>query len=101
MLDHGYTDDGLFFFDMEYVQGVTLAEYIKTMEIGKVKGIVESLVSSIVPNKPITVLESAVPVEEIFRKKLLDLRGKLKISSSRMTDYILLTFWILFTIHGS
>ena len=68
MLDHGYTDDGLFFFDMEYVQGVTLAEYIKTMEIGKVKGIVESLVSSIVPNKPITVLESAVPVEEIFRK---------------------------------
>lgn len=78
VLDHGYTDDGLFFFDMEYVQGVTLAEYIKTMEIGKVKGIVESLVSSIVPNKPITVLESAVPVEEIFRKKLLDLRGKLK-----------------------
>ena len=78
MLDHGYTDDGLFFFDMEYVQGVTLAEYIKTMEIGKVKGIVESLVSTIVPNKPIAVLESAVPVEEIFRKKLLDLRGKLE-----------------------
>ena len=48
MLDHGYTDDGLYFFDMEYVQGVTLAEYIKTMEIGKVKGIVESLVNSIV-----------------------------------------------------
>lgn len=78
VLDHGYTDDGLFFFDMEYVQGVTLAEYIKTMEIGKVKGIVESLVSTIVPNKPIAVLESAVPVEEIFRKKLLDLRGKLE-----------------------
>lgn len=78
VLDHGYTDDGLYFFDMEYVQGVTLAEYIKTMEIGKVKGIVESLVSSIVPNTPVAVLENTVSVEAIFRKKISDLREKLE-----------------------
>ena len=68
VLDHGYTDAGLYFFDMEYVQGVTLAEYIKTMEIGKVKGIVESLVNSFVSNTPVAFLENTVSVEEIFRK---------------------------------
>ena len=28
----GYTEEGLFYFDMEYIQGMTLAEYIKTPE---------------------------------------------------------------------
>lgn len=52
VLKQGYTEEGLYFFDMEYVQGITLAEYIKTMEIGKVKGLVESLVSSLIPKTP-------------------------------------------------
>ncbi len=89
VLDHGYTDDGLYFFDMEYVQGVTLAEYIKTMEIGKVKGIVESLVNSIVSNTPVAFLENTVSVEEIFRKKLSDLREKLKDKNNAVINHSL------------
>lgn len=42
----GYTDNGLFYFDMEYIQGITLAEYIEKIEIGKIRNLVEQLVES-------------------------------------------------------
>ena len=78
VLNQGYTEKGLFFFDMEYVQGVTLAEYIKTMEIGKVKGLVEALISSIVPKKQTIISEEQKEiVRDVFNKKIIDLRGKL------------------------
>lgn len=51
VLDSGYTEEGLFYFDMEYVQGITLSEYMKTIEIGKVRGLVETIIRNIViPN---------------------------------------------------
>lgn len=48
VLDSGYTEEGLFYFDMEYIQGITLAEYMKTIEIGKVRGLVETIVKKVV-----------------------------------------------------
>ena len=48
VLVSGYTESGLFYFDMEYIQGITLAEYMKTIEIGKVRGLVETIVRSII-----------------------------------------------------
>ncbi|MBR4059739.1 MAG: phosphotransferase [Lachnospiraceae bacterium] len=45
--DCGYTNEGLFFFDMEYIRGITLSEYISRMEIGKIKGFVDALLSSV------------------------------------------------------
>ena len=48
VLGRGYTEDGLFYFDMEYVQGITMAEYMKSIEIGKIRGLVESVVKNIV-----------------------------------------------------
>lgn len=78
VFNQGYTEDGLFFFDMEYVQGVTLAEYIKTMEIGKVKGLVEALVSSLVPPQKAVISEDEKKmVSDVFNKKLSDLHEKL------------------------
>jgi hypothetical protein len=74
----GYTNEGLFFFDMEYIQGITLAEYIKTMEIGKVKGLVEYLVSSLVPKKNIELTkEEQDNVAAIFVNKVHTLRETL------------------------
>lgn len=52
VLREGVDPEGRFYFDMEYIQGVTLAEYIKTMEIGKVKGLVATLVESLLPAEP-------------------------------------------------
>lgn len=90
VLNSGYTEEGLFFFDMEYIQGVTLAEYIKTMEIGKVKGLVESLVASIVPKEQAeTKREEQLVVKEIFAQKLSSLRKNLKDKSNSVIEYSL------------
>lgn len=78
VLNCGYTEDGLYFFDMEYIRGITLSEYIKTMEIGKVKGLVESLVDSLVPKAAVAYRAGEKPdASQIFAKKLSDLRKTL------------------------
>lgn len=48
ILQCGYTSENLFYFDMEYIQGITMSEYIKTIEIGKVRSICELIVNNIV-----------------------------------------------------
>lgn len=73
VLSSGMTEEGLFYFDMEYIQGITLAEYIRSMEIGKIRGLVDALVENIdmgcvdVPNQ----------ANDIFLKKLSALNTKL------------------------
>ena len=87
VLNQGYTEEGLYFFDMEYVQGITLAEYIKTIEIGKVKGLVESLVSSIIPTKAIaSTPECKYDVSQIFAKKLSGLKKTLSVHHNPVID---------------
>lgn len=74
----GYTEEGLFFFDMEYIQGITLSEYIKTMEIGKIRGLVEALVHSMVPKQNVEMTcEEEKRVEQIFLRKVEDLKKTL------------------------
>lgn len=86
VLNTGMTEEGLFFFDMEYIRGITLAEYIKTMEIGKVKGLVENLVVSLVPaSKKKLNNEEKQKITDLFSKKLSSLR---KILSKKNNDII-------------
>lgn len=74
----GYNEEGLFYFDMEYIQGITLAEYIKTMEIGKVKGLVESMVASLVPQQQRAMsTEEEAQVAAIFEQKIASLKESL------------------------
>jgi tRNA A-37 threonylcarbamoyl transferase component Bud32 len=47
VLKSGIDKQNLFYFDMEYIQGVTLSEYIKNIEIGKIQHFVNSLVDNI------------------------------------------------------
>ena len=73
VLNQGYTDEGLFYFDMEYVQGITMAEYMKSIEIGKVRGLIETVVKG-----NIYAQENDSPVnEKIFLDKIDSLRDKL------------------------
>ena len=59
-----------------------MAEYIKTMEIGKVKGLVEALVSSLVPKKQVSISEEQQKLaRDIFERKLSDLRTKLPVDN--------------------
>lgn len=73
VLEMGYTEAGLFFFDMEYVQGITLAEYMKTIEIGKIRGLVESLVNNVVSFEA---NDNKVD-ERVFIEKISSLEAKL------------------------
>ena len=74
VLQTGYTDDGLFYFDMEYVQGITMAEYIKTIEIGKVRSICESIVNNIVSRDS----ENTDVDEGIFTTQIASLKEKVQ-----------------------
>lgn len=90
VLNSGYTTDGLFFFDMEYIQGITLAEYIKTIEIGKMKGLVEALISSLVPKKIPDMTEAEkIKVVDTFSTKLSGLRKTLSNANNKIVDQAL------------
>lgn len=47
----GYTNEGLYYFDMEYIQGITMAKYMQTIEIWKIRRLVELLFHSILDSK--------------------------------------------------
>lgn len=78
----GYTEDGLFYFDMEYIQGITLAEYMKSIEIGKVRGICETIVENLVNTEK----NGGVVDEQIFKNKIIDLSNKLKTRNNSVID---------------
>lgn len=70
VLDRGYTEDGLFYFDMEYIQGITLAEYMKYMDVSKVHGLVDNIVCNIVGSSNTSNSEAGY----VFSKKILSLK---------------------------
>lgn len=77
----GYTDDGLFFFDMEYIHGITLAEYMKTVEVSGIRNLVDSLSTNV-----ISMFYTEGPSdEEVFCTKINELAKKL----SNQDKYIL------------
>ncbi|MBO5525547.1 MAG: phosphotransferase [Clostridia bacterium] len=82
VLNSGMTEDGLFYFDMEYVQGITLAKYIQTMEIGKVKGLVSTLVENLVPKSSLETEENQAM--EIFSKKIKSLKSALAFRDNKV-----------------
>lgn len=91
VLNQGFNEEGLFYFDMEYIQGVTLAEYIKTVEIGKVKGLVKTLVKSLVPNVDIIVSrEQKEVIQDIFINKLNSLRQSIQFDNAVIDEAIIM-----------
>ena len=47
----GITNDGLFYFDMEYIHGITLAKYMTSIEAVRINGIAEKLLDYILTVK--------------------------------------------------
>ena len=87
----GYTSSGLFYFDMEYIQGITLSEYIRSMEIGKISALVNSIVESIVPIHFESITsEQKCETNEIFNNKISDLKSQLSGSNSTVSAAITL-----------
>lgn len=72
ILDKGMTDDGLFYFDMEYIRGSTLAEFMKIVEVNKIRALAETLTHSVVRFE-----KNDQSDEEIFQKKIKGLADEL------------------------
>ena len=78
----GYTEKNLFYFDMEYIQGITMAEYIKTIEIGKVRSICETIVNNVVCINA----DDKKTDENIFINKIDLLNQQLKLMNNSIID---------------
>ncbi len=82
VLNQGETEEGLFYFDMEYVRGITLSEYMKSIEVGKVRNLIQKLVREV-----ITIDASAQEVNEnIFLDKINSLRYNLSGQENPIID---------------
>lgn len=83
----GINEDGLFYFDMEYISGITLAEYIKSVEIGKVHDLVSILVDNLVP-KVETVVDDTTKdhINSVFAKKFETLTEQLSEKQNHIID---------------
>lgn len=73
ILSVGATEDGLFFFDMEYIRGISLAKYMEVIEVGKVRDMVETIINYVVQMLPNT----KVGCEAVFQDKIDGLAQKL------------------------
>lgn len=84
VINSGYLDDGLFFFDMEYIQGVTLSEYIKTIEIGKIRNLVNRIVDGFIHID--SDCENTAVDTNIFTNKIADLKKELYKKKNKIID---------------
>ena len=85
VIKKGFTEDNLYYFEMEYIQGITLAEYIKKIEINRlnvlVKKITEELLSDFDNTQKTDVL--------VFHKKISELKIKIEIYNNHTFDLAL------------
>lgn len=80
VIDEGYTNEGLFYFDMEYVRGVTLDEYIKGVEVGKIDNLVSNIVESIMPKQSSFEYIYSAKLNKIFQTKIKSLKDSVDLS---------------------
>lgn len=68
---------------MEYVQGITLAEYLKRIEVGKVRGLVEQIVNGI---NSLIGTEKGEFSERVFQNKIDSLEKKLSTDDNKIVS---------------
>ncbi len=69
ILGKGYTDAGMFYFDMEYVRGITLAEYMKIIEASNIKGIVKDIVDVLISESIAGSDDDNLNINKVFGNK--------------------------------
>lgn len=77
VIGDGYTKDGFYYFDMEYIQGITLAEKIKTIEIGKIRQILDKIIDGWKIADDRCFADEKINTVKIFHSKINDLSIKL------------------------
>lgn len=82
VLSHGFTENGLFYFDMEYINGVSLAEYMKEIRI---KEIVE-LVSLLFKSLSVKTAKQSNTAHQVFTAKIYNLQETLNTQSQTVSN---------------
>jgi len=77
ILSHGL-ENGLFYFDMEFLNGVTLAEYMSHIKIKEINSLI-SLLFKALPVKDSTLMPHT---DKIFKKKIAEIKTKLRPSDT-------------------
>lgn len=72
----GIDENGLFYFDMEYVQGKTLAQYSEYIKITEIADFIKCLFKSLYMDN--SKLNKNPRTEYIFKKKIKSLKSKIK-----------------------
>lgn len=83
IINHGH-ENGLFYFDMEFLNGVTLAEYMSSIKIKEINALM-SLLFKALPVKESIYSEKT---DSIFKKKIKELKNKLRPSDTEALQAI-------------
>ena len=78
----GFDADGLFYFDMEYIHGKTLSQYIKNIPVSEINRIVDNIVDNIIQNKKNDCI--CKDVQKIFQDKITNLQSSITIEYSNL-----------------
>lgn len=73
-----YTPEGLFYFDMEYIKGITLAEYMKVIQVSSIRSIAATIINSF----QFSPSAQNIKAPEIFTGKIRSLESALHASNS-------------------
>lgn len=76
VLAEGFSEEGLYYFDMEYVQGITLAEKLKTIEIGKIRPVINNILDEILVEN-IAGQKTNSEASNVFQEKIVSLERNL------------------------
>ena len=94
VLSKGY-DNGLFYFDMEYIKGITLAKYISTIDVSQIGDIADIIIRNV------DFATSYADNDYVFKKKVLDLKKKTAKYKNRAIEnavaYLLNYSWASFS----
>lgn len=91
VLNKGYNEEGLFYFDMEYIKGITLAKYITKIDVSEIADIAKIIINNIE-----FTLENSCS-SDVFYEKLHNLSNSLNTKTNRNLkkafDYLLSYNW--------
>lgn len=77
-------EDGLFYFDMEFLNGITLAEYMANIKIKEINTLVSLLFKSL----PVQTSQKNIYADPIFKKKICQIKKQLRPSDKEALNAI-------------
>lgn len=80
VLESGINSEGLFYFNMEYIRGITLSEYMKTISVNKIQDIVDLIMHHYLKNNANT-QKNNCNVQSIFLAKIMSTISKMEIKN--------------------